>query len=124
MLRSATLTCLLLSAALAAAQEKSRLPDGAAARLGVHRLRVPGAIRDSALTPDGSRLAVSFHQATEKEPNVAVFDTATGFSRKPLPIVNAQHLKMARTRPLWSPKGTASPGSNGLRDWCSSTSCR
>ena len=95
-----TLAYLLLMATLAQAQEKSALPEGAVARLGVHRLRVPGAIFDAAFTPDQRTFVVVFHERNEKQPNVILFDVATGLERKRLDVASARHVAMARHNPL------------------------
>src|SRR5258708_3123003 len=99
---------LLVTGSLTPAQEKAALPDGALARLGVHRLRVQGQIFDSAFTPDGRTLVVVFHevvtvpslQPKPEKPNVVLFDVATGLERKRLDIRSARHVAMARDKPL------------------------
>jgi WD40 repeat protein len=79
---------------------KPALPDGAVARLGVHRLRVPATIFDAAFSQDHRTFVVVFHEQKENEPNVILFDVATGLARKRLDIFTARHLAVAKDKPL------------------------
>jgi WD40 repeat protein len=79
---------------------KPALPDGAVARLGVHRLRVPATIFDAAFSQDQRTFVVVFLEQKKKEPNVILFDVATGLPRKRLDIFTARHLAVAKDNPL------------------------
>src|SRR5687767_12922119 len=94
------LATLLFIAGLAQGQPASGLPNGAVARLGVHRLRLPDVISEAAFTPDQRTLVVAFNERKEQEANVVLFDVATGFERKRLEIINARGLAIARDKPL------------------------
>ena len=76
------LTCVLAGATITAAQEKLPLPEGAVARLGVSRLRVPGHLLDSAFSPDGRTFVITFYVKKDDQPNVVLFDVVTGLERK------------------------------------------
>ena len=94
------LACTVLIASSASAQGTPTLPEGALLRLGVHRLRVAGAIADHAFSPDQRTLVVAYDEKDPKKPNVVLFDVATGLERKRLNIRGAQHLAMARHKPI------------------------
>lgn len=89
-----------LASNVAVAQEQASLPEGAVARLGVHRLRVAASILDMAFTPDQRTLVVAFRAIGGQPPNVILFDVATGVERKRLEIVEARRLAIARDKPL------------------------
>ena len=91
------LACVLAGATITAAQEKPAMPQGAVARLGVSRLRVPHMILDSAFSPDQRTFVVVIHT---QDPNVFLFDVATGLERKRLDIREARRVAMARHKPL------------------------
>src|SRR5262245_42259904 len=88
---------IILATASAAAQDK--LPEGAAFRIGTHRLRVTGSISDFAFTPDHRTLVVAYEEHDKKKPNVVLFDVATGLERSRLAVRGVQHLDMARDKP-------------------------
>ena len=94
------LGCTLVGPGFASAQDKAALPEGAVARLGIQRLRVPGSVFAAAFTPDQRTLAVSFHEGSDATPNVALFSVATGLQHKRLDIAGSRILAMARTKPL------------------------
>ncbi len=89
--------CLLVAPTVALAQDK--LPEGAIARLGVHRMRVDRPILDSAFAPDGRTFVVVCDEK-DGRPNVILFDVASGLERKRLDIFGARHIAMARHKPL------------------------
>ena len=80
---------ILLSALPAVAQEMNALPNGAALRIGVHRLCVAGGITDFGFTPDHRTLVVAYDESDPKKFNVVLFDVATGLERKRLKIRGA-----------------------------------
>lgn len=93
---------LLSISPLATAGEKLALPDGAVARLGEHRLRVPNAIRDAQFTPDGRTFLVVILAGKSQEPTFVYFDVATGLERerKRLPVRKAGYVCLAERKPL------------------------
>lgn len=94
--------CVMLVTTVAAAQEKPALPDGAVARLGVHRLRVPTWIRDAAFMPDGRTFVVIIGAGKANEPTLVYFDVATGLERerKRLPIRKSGSINLAEQKPI------------------------
>ncbi len=94
------LGCFILMTSMAAAQEKAKLPDGAALRIGKHRLRVGGAIADYAFTPDHRTLIVAYDEKDPRQPNIVLFDVATGLERTRLAVRGAKHIAMARHKPM------------------------
>lgn len=94
------LGCLILITAPTSAQQKAKLPDGAVVQIGMPRLRVAGNITDHAFSPDQCTLVVIHDEKDVHKPNVVLFDVATGLERKRLPIRGAQHIAMARDKPL------------------------
>lgn len=106
------LGCVLFITTLAAAQEKAKLPVGAALRIGVHRLRVAGPIADYAFTPDQRTLIVAYDEPNLRKPNLVLFDVATGLERQRLPITGAKYLAMAKHKPL-----LAVDTFNGIEVW-------
>ncbi|MGH2548887.1 MAG: WD40 repeat domain-containing protein, partial [Thermomicrobiales bacterium] len=81
-----TVVCCVAISANLSAQEAPPLPKGAVARVGVHRMRVPGNIRDSAFTVDGHSFVVVHEPTDEQKENVTIFDVASGLARRRLPI--------------------------------------
>lgn len=105
-----TLAVLLLYAIETVAQQKTPLPDGAAVRLGVHRLRVQGTIQGSTFSTDGHVMFIAF--SAQEKIHVASFDVKTGFERRRLTIPKAYDVKFANARPL-----VMVPTSKGFEAW-------
>src|ERR1043165_8630122 len=94
------LGCAWLVTSIAEPQETPALPAGAVVRLGVERLRVPGAILDTAFTPDHRTLLVVYREEDARQPNVVLFDVTSGLKLRHLDIRNARHVAIARAQPL------------------------
>src|ERR1019366_6034140 len=82
--------------ATAAGQEK--LPASAVARLGVARVGAAGGGLGPPFPPGGRKLVVAF-ETKDRQPNVILFDIATGLERKRLNIRACRHIAMARHKP-------------------------
>src|SRR5437763_11210577 len=90
------LACILAGATTTTtAQEKPALAQGAVARLGMSRLRLPGML-DTAFSPDGRTFVITFRATKEDPRSVVLFDVATGLERKRLDIRDAYRVAMAR----------------------------